>query len=62
MVKVIYTVIMSFGVLREVFSDFFKKNIQVCRSSIQVYRAKNLQKNSWKIGFSFFLDFNKKNL
>ena len=62
MTKVINTIIISFGTLSEFFSDFAKKNSQVCRNSNQVYRAKNVKKNSWKTGFSFFLNFNKKNL
>ena len=60
MIKVINTIIIPFGTLSEFFFWLCQKNSQVCRNSNQVYRGKNVKQYSWKIGFSFFSDFNKK--
>ena len=62
LMKVFYTIIISFRTLIEFFSDFGKKDSQVFRNSNQVYRGKNVKKDSLKTGFSSFLDFDKKNL
>ena len=62
MVKVIYTVIMSFGVLREVFSDFGKKMLRRVETEIKCTEVKTSKKHTWNFGFSFFLDVDKKNL
>ena len=53
MTKVFITIIISFGTLSEFFSDFVKKNSQVCRDSNQVYRAKNVKNTLAKLVFRF---------
>ena len=60
MIKLIHTINIFFRTLGEFFSDFGKKNTQVCRNSNLSVQMKNVKKNSWIIGFSSFLDFNKK--
>ena len=62
MIKLIHTINIFFGSLGEFFSDFSKKNSQVCRYCNLSVQMKNVKKNSWTIVFSSFLDFHKKNL
>ena len=62
MIKLIHTINIFFRTLGEFFSDFGKKNSQVCRNSNLSVHMKNVEKNSWTIGFSSFLEYDKKNL
>ena len=62
MIKLIHTINIFLRTLGEFFSDFGKKNSQVCRNSNLSVQMKNVEKNSWTIGFSSFFEFDKKNL
>ena len=53
MVKVIYTVIMSFGVLREVFSDFGKKMLRRVETEIKCTEVKTSKNTHEKLVFRF---------
>ena len=57
MINVIHTINIFFRTLIEFFLILAKKNSQVCRNSNLSVQGKNVEKDSWTIGFLSFFDF-----